>query len=113
VRRVYSNGLVPIYWFVEGPGRGKLERMPFQYNHLKAADAAPEDFLTFYTWPVNASTGEPLNWVTLQVLDKLWNRTRADKGGFIQEATGWKPAILQPFVHLQTLVATRDGTPTL
>jgi hypothetical protein len=83
VRRVYSNGLVPIYWFVEGPGRGKLERMPFQYNHLKAAGAAPED-----------SNG-------------------ADKGGFIQEATGWKPAILQAFVHLQTLVATRDGTPTL
>ena len=108
VRKAYVSELIPIHWFVEGPGHGKFERMPFQYSHLKTVHAAPEDFLTFYTWPVNVSTGEPLNWVTLPVLDKLWHRKRADKGGFIQEATGWKPAILQPFVHLPTLVATRD-----
>ena len=107
VRNVSTSELIPIYWFVESPGQRKLERMPFQYNHLKTMDVAPEDFLTFYSWPTNASTGKPLNWVTLPVVDKLWNRKRADKGGFIQQATGWKPAILQPFVHLPTLVATR------
>jgi hypothetical protein len=30
VRKAYVSELVPIYWFVEGPGHGKFERMPFQ-----------------------------------------------------------------------------------
>jgi hypothetical protein len=61
VRKVSTSELIPIYWFVESPGQRKLERMPFQYNHLKTIDVAPEDFLTFYSWPTNASTGKPLN----------------------------------------------------
>jgi hypothetical protein len=107
VKEKVQGDLVPIHWFVESPGHGKFERLPFQFNHLVAIDPEPGDFLTFFSWPVKASTGEPLNWVTLPVVDKLWNGERADKGGFIQEATGWKPAILQPFVHLPTLVDTR------
>jgi len=42
----------------------------------------------------------------LPVQDKLWRPGQAGKGGFIQEATGWKPAILQPFVYLQSLLET-------
>ena len=53
----------------------------------------------------NSVTGEELNWLTLPVVDKLWNRKRADKGGFIQEATGWKPAIFQPYVYLPSLMS--------
>ncbi|NER28870.1 MAG: hypothetical protein F6J89_14840 [Symploca sp. SIO1C4] len=61
------------------------------------------DFLNYFTSPVHFKTGEPLNWLSLPVVDKLWNNQRADKGGFIQEATGWKPSILQPFVYLRAL----------
>lgn len=37
-----------------------------------------------------------MNWARLPVMDRGWNKTAADKGGFIQEATGWKPSALQP-----------------
>jgi hypothetical protein len=33
-----------------------------------------------------------MNWLSLPVIDKLWNETRADEGGFIQQATGLKPS---------------------
>ena len=59
-------------------------------------------------WPVDAETGDELDWLALPVVDKLWNSKRGDKGGFIQEATGWKPSILQPHVFLPALIdATR------
>jgi hypothetical protein len=38
------------------------------------------------------------------VKDLAWNQTTANKGGFIQEATGWKPSALQPHVYLPTLL---------
>jgi hypothetical protein len=103
VRKNYPNGLIPIYWFVDCKGKeySTLEGMPFQFEHI--AGSFPEDFLSFFTWPVNSETGEPLNWLTLPVADKLWNYKRADKGGFIQQDTGWKPSILQPYVYLPAL----------
>ena len=79
--------------------------MPFQFDHK--AGALPDNFLTYYTWPISSLTGEPLNWLTLPVVDKLWNDGRADKGGFIQEATRWKPAVLQPFLYLPGLLESR------
>ncbi len=76
--------------------------MPFQHKHgMKHSD----DFLSFFTWPVHSVTGERLNWLTLPAVDKLWDPRRADKGGFIQQATGWKPAILQPCVFLPSLTS--------
>lgn len=108
VKKAHSEGLIPIHWFVESPGHAKFERMPFQYPHAPD-DARAENFLTFFTWPQDAKTGAPLNWLTLPVVDKRWSNRRADKGGFIQEATGWKPSILQPFVYLPTLLeSVRD-----
>jgi hypothetical protein len=101
VSKKYLNGLVPLHWFVECREHGAFEYMPFQFDHL--SDQPREDFLTFFTWPKNSITGEWLNWLTLPVVDKLWNSKRADKGGFIQEATGWKPAILQPYIYLPAL----------
>ena len=109
VKRSYPSGLVPIYWFVDSPGHGKFERMPFQQPTSSGRQL--EDFLTFYSWPVNAKTGEPLNWLTLAVADKRWTSRRGDKGGFIQEVTGWKPAVLQPFVYLPSLMSTRGPLP--
>jgi hypothetical protein len=95
-----SNGLVRIFWFVESRSDGICEYMPFQQHHLQH----DEDFLTFYSWPTHPVTGERLNWLSLPVVDKLWRSGRADKGGFIQEATGWKPSILQPWVALESLL---------
>jgi hypothetical protein len=97
------NQLIPISWFVWSPEHNGFgpEYMPFQFHH---GVPITEDFLTFFTWPVHTRTGEPLNWLTLPVVDKLWRRGQCDKGGFIQEATGWKPAILQPFVYLPSLL---------
>ncbi len=67
VRKKYPNGLVPIHWFVKS--RQALDRMPFQFDHK--AGAFPDNFLTHYTWPISSLTGEPLNWLTLPVVDKL------------------------------------------
>jgi len=106
----YPNELIPIYWQVVPtaivPGRNvKPESMPFQFQSYKLG----QDSLTHYTWPVSKETGEPLNWLTLPVMDKLWNDKRSDKGGFIQEFTGWKPGILQPYVYLPSLL--QSGKP--
>ncbi len=102
----YPTGLVPINWFVSREQSGKFEAFPFQHDHV-GRGAFGEDFLTFYHWPVNANTKEPLNWLELPVADKLWNEDRADKGGFIQQATRWKPSISQPYVYLPSLMRTR------
>ncbi len=104
VRKKYPNDLVPLHWFVQCREHGVFEYMPFQFNHF--TDQPQEDFLTFFTWPTNSITGGRLNWLTLPVADKLWNSKRTDKGGFIQEATGWKPTILQPYVYLAALVSS-------
>lgn len=103
VREKYTDGLIPIYWFVEYKGNNiaTFEAMPFQFEHFPGFVA--ENFLTFFTWPSDTITGEPLNWLSLPVKDKLWNAKQQNKGGFIQQATGWKPAILQPHVYLPTL----------
>ena len=105
VQKRFPNNLIPIYWFVKYKGKNvsTFEGMPFQFEHIPRS--FPENFLTFFTWPTNSVTGEELNWLTLPVVDKLWNTKRADKGGFIQEATGWKPAILQPYVYLPSLTS--------
>jgi len=104
VKKKYPNNLIPIYWFVECREQGKFAYAPFQFNHFIESNPS-EDFLSEFTWPVNSLTGEKLNWLKLPVVDKLWNSKRGDKGGFIQEATGWKPAILQPYVYLPALTS--------
>lgn len=97
VAEKYPDGYVPLHWYVESPGHGKFEAMPFQ-------PGTGQDFLTHYDWPEDPDTGELLNWLTLPVRDKLWRPGRANKGGFLQEATGWKPTILQPTVHAPGLL---------
>jgi hypothetical protein len=82
-----SEGPVKVYWSVRGDATA--EWAPFTDNGMG------EDFLTFFSWPVHAQSGERVNWVRLPVQDKLWHGTRGDKGGFIQELTGWKPSPFQ------------------
>lgn len=104
---MYGPGMVHIYWGVRGKdGHGVFEKAPFAADALDARE--DENFLTELSWPVHADTGERVNWAALPVVDKLWRpgrRGRADKGGFIQEATGWKPSPLQPAFHLPGILA--------
>ena len=48
----------------------------------------------------------------LRVVEKRWCSKRGDKGGFLTQATGWKPGILLPFIYLESLI-TRLLAPCL
>lgn len=89
-----GSTFVRILWLVEPAG----EFAPFQDSPW-----LEEDFLTFFTWPTNPITGEEINWHRVPVTDLRWTPEVANKGGFIQEATGWKPSPLQPTVDVQML----------
>jgi hypothetical protein len=102
VHQEHPDGLIPIYWFAQCEREGKFAAFPFQFDHFGGKPR--EDFLSIFSWPLDATTGHPLNWFTVPVVDKLWNNREFSKGGFIQEATGWKPSILQPYVHLPSLL---------
>lgn len=92
LRKVNTDGDLKVSWMVMGVG----ELAPFTDEGT--------DFLTYYGWPVHAETGERLNWLTLPVQDKGWRVGKGDKGGFIQEVTGWTPSALQRSVHMPTLL---------
>lgn len=96
---------VDLRWYVVmAPDHRGLEGAPFQVNNL---EPVMQNFLSFFTWPEHATTGEPLNWLRLPVLDRLWRTGRGDKGGFIQEATGWKPSALEPYLNVELLLRAR------
>lgn len=108
-------GWVRLYWFVRGLRIGTFATLrpdvaaglistPEVLERVPAGIlAANQAFLDHFTWPVNADTGSPVNWLQLPVADKSWTTDRTTTGGFIQEATGWKPAPLQPLIHLPTM----------
>lgn len=96
---LFGPGAVGISWFVTGE---PFEAAPFQMRRYRADD---EDFLTHFTWPEHPESGERLNFNRLPVKDKLWRDGAADKGGFFQEATGWKPAAMQPVVWVGATLA--------
>ncbi|MDT0377215.1 hypothetical protein RM572_00295 [Streptomyces sp. DSM 42041] len=88
-----QDGEAGVLWSITTPEvLGVFEAAPFQY---RSRFPLRENFLSFYEWPEHADTGERLNFMRLPVLDFGWSRDRADKGGFIQELTGWKPSPLQ------------------
>jgi hypothetical protein len=108
---LYRPGEVHINWFVTRPSiDGIFEGAP----HVKDwrthpgtvnAGSEQEDFLTHYTHPVHAVTGERLNWLRLPVVDRGWHAKASHKGGFIQQATGWKPSPLQPTMDVRQIGA--------
>lgn len=109
----FPDGLIPIWWYASCLSAGKFIRMPFHAPRHPGKEF-DDDFLESYSWPVDVENGRPLNWLSLPVADKRWTTRRpSDKGGFIQEATGWKPNILQPTVYLPSLMSVRkleDGS---
>lgn len=96
---VYPPWHVPVFWFVTSIGGGTFEGAPHQA--YPPDYPLRDDFLTHYNHPQHASTGELVNWLRLPVLDRGWNAKQFDKGGFIQEATGWKPSPLQPVMDVR------------
>jgi hypothetical protein len=99
---MYGPGMVRISWFVQGPSQ--FESAPFAADCYTTPEAY-HDFLTYFSWPADVATGELLNWNRIPVIDKLWNDRRSEKGGFFQQATGWKPSPLQPAVYLPGVLA--------
>jgi len=91
---------IPIRWMVRGRDSATAEAAP----PVTPQDQRP-NFTTYYTTPERENNDEPVNWLRLPVTDKLWRAGRADKGGFIQEATGFKPAALAPTFDLRVLAA--------
>jgi hypothetical protein len=90
---------IPIYWGVRG--EGVAEHAPFAEQRFAQSDPR-RDFLTYFTWPIDAD-GNEIEWTRLPVEDKLWRADRADKGGFIQEVTGWKPSAFQASVNIEVI----------
>ena len=87
----WGVGAVRILWLIAGDAA--YERAPHAVN-ISGHDT--DTFLDHFTMPIEVATGDPIQWSRLPVEDKLWRDERYDKGGFIQEATGWKPSPLQP-----------------
>jgi hypothetical protein len=96
---LFGDGASRIFWYVLGDG--VIEGAPFQDR--RGVRYPGENFLDQFTWPRHSVTSERLRWSALSVADKLWNEERTDKGGFIQQLTGWKPSPLQPFVNIHQL----------
>ncbi len=95
----YGPGRIPIAWFVTGSAT--FEAAPFQ----PAWQMPFGNFLDFYSWPLDANTGERLRWSALPIEAKVWRKTNVPdlsttKGGFIPEATGWAPAPMQPYLDV-------------
>jgi hypothetical protein len=105
---LYRPGEVTILWSVTTPNvTGVFELAPHTADR-RGTDSPLhrlEHFLTHYTDPVHAETGEPVNWARLPVLDRGWSTVRVDKGGFVQEATGWKPSPLQEVMDVRQVGA--------
>ena len=89
-RRQFPDGILPISWFVMG---GAI------FEAAPGHGLGVGDFLSHYSWPIDPD-GQPLRWASLPVVDKLWRPGRADKGGFIQELTGWKPSPFQSVMEV-------------
>ena len=101
----YPNGIVPILWLVDGED--------FKVEFLPGTMIDPEyrkDFLSYYTDPRRTDTGELLRWIDLPVPDGDYNHEMASKGGYIQEATGWKPSVFQALVLIDHLLGFDDTT---
>jgi hypothetical protein len=90
-----APGYLPITWYVDGAAI------------FESADptrvGSGDHYLDHYSLPADPATGRPVALIDLPVHDKRWTPEWSDKGGFIAEATGWKPRPLQTYVDLKPL----------
>lgn len=86
---------IPIVWSVAGPGI--CEAAPFPQE-----EAPPwGDFLTAFTWPVDAKTGDYLDWYQLPV--------RNNRFPEFAKALAWTPSPMQPTCPFRSLLQSRWG----
>jgi hypothetical protein len=83
---------VPICWSVRGDG--VFEEAPNNAPYGPTDNG--ENFLTFWTPPVDAETGEPLNWWRLPVRNMRFPA--------FAKALGWLPSPFQEFAPLRSIV---------
>lgn len=89
---------VPIVWSVHSNWHGVFEAAPF----TAWGDAVGwGNFLTHFTWPEDAITGEPLDWYQLPVVN--------DRFPEFAKALAWTPSPLQPTCPLTSIVRSRCG----
>lgn len=108
LRRSYpewiQRDVVPIYWSV----LPVHETAPFMsvagWKAVGSATAehglGSESFLSYFSWPEDAKTGEPLDWFTLPV--------RATCFPEFAEFLGWVPSALQPYCPLRSIIASKN-----
>jgi hypothetical protein len=84
----WHDDAVPIYWGVCGDG--VCEFAPTDANDMGTHS------LTVFTPPVDAKTGEPLNWWKLPV--------RNDRFPAFAKALGWLPSPFQKFAPLRSII---------
>lgn len=93
---VSARGWVPIGWTVASSDSHAISApAPFQTSSAVCCSLDGEDFLTRFTWPVDAA-GQHLNFLRLPM--------EPGRSAFITEVTGFAPGPLQPALHLPTLV---------
>lgn len=92
---------VPIIWFVRG--EETMENAPFQAGEYgpQGKWGSRSDFLSEFTWPNDARTGERVDWFKLPV--------RIDRFPEFAQALDWLPSALQPTCPLRSILASRDG----
>lgn len=90
-----KNDAVPIVWSVHSNWHGVFEAAPFAHSYIG------QDFLTHFTWPEDAHTGEPLDWYALPVVN--------DRFPEFAKALAWTPSPLQPTCPLASIVRSRNG----
>lgn len=95
---LFGEGAFRIWWYMASSD-GQFETSPGS----KVPGGATDGWLAHFTWPRDPDSGEQVSIMGLPVIDKLWRPGNAEKGGFIQEVTGWKPAPLQEFVNVPHL----------
>lgn len=91
-----ATDAVPIVWTVRSVETGGVcEAAPF-------AHPVPwGDFLTHFTWPIDATNGEPLDWYALPVVN--------DRFPEFAKALAWTPSPLQPTCPLASILRSRRG----
>jgi hypothetical protein len=87
----WNADAVEIMWSVRGDGIFEYAPVPFE-----ACDDIGENFLTFFTPPVDDKTGEPLNWWRLPV--------RNTRFPAFAKALGWLPSPFQQFAPLRSII---------
>jgi len=91
---------VPILWTVMG--HGICEFAPYQRG--EEAEPIPsarhENFLTEFTWPYDANTGDDLDWFKLPVKNSRFPE--------FAQALDWTPSPMQPTCPLRSILASRN-----